>query len=76
MFNEEDETRFPEYIMRDLRERRGLEEDDTSEDNTINLYSKDKAYSEVMAWQGFKSWEWKMKKWIEDIYEVELKDKI
>src|SRR5690606_16914600 len=37
------EIKFPEHIMETLRERRGLSEEDTSEDSAINNYTKDEA---------------------------------
>lgn len=65
-------NKFPEYIMKYLRQRRGLEEDDCSEDNEINSYSSDEALEEVCNWEGLIGYASTIKRWIEDIYGVVL----
>lgn len=69
-----EENKFPDHIMETLRERRGLHEKDNSEDSAINNYTKDEAFKEVLAWQGFKGWDSQIKDWVKDIYEVILED--
>lgn len=68
----ETENRFSIDIMRILRQRLGLEEDDTSRDEEINTYSMDSAFREVLAWEGFFGYFGTIKGWIEDIYGVNL----
>lgn len=68
----EAENRFSIDIMRILRQRLGLDEDDTSRDAEINTYSMDSAFQEVLAWEGFFGYFGAIKGWIEDIYGVNL----
>ena len=65
---------YPEYIMRKLRQRLGLEEDDTSRDTEINMYSPNEAFEEILIWEGFIGWSEIIKSWIEDIYKVDLNE--
>ena len=44
-------------IMKDLRQRRGLEEDDTSEDQEILKMSGYEFFSEWLRWQGIYGYE-------------------
>ena len=66
------ENKYPEYIMRKLRQRRGLEEDDTSEDSDIGTLSPSEAFDEVCNWEGLIGYSSTIKRWIEDIYGVEI----
>ena len=50
-------AKFPEHIMRDLRNRIGLEPDDESKDDIINNYTSRKAFEESIAWW-LGDWEW------------------
>lgn len=64
---------YPEYIMRYLRQRDGLEEDDTSQDVRLNRLTKDDVFSEVIWWHGLiGGWPALIKRWIKDIYGVDL----
>ena len=63
---------YPEYIMKKLRQRLGLEENDTSMDMEINMYTPNEAFEEVLLWEGFVGWSGCFKMWIEDIYKVDL----
>lgn len=66
------ENKYPEYIMQDLRQRRGLEPDDTSEDKDINTLSPNEAFYEVCQWDGLLGYDSTIKNWIKDIYKVDL----
>lgn len=66
------ENKYPEDIMEILRQRLGLEEDDTSRDSEINTYTPSEAFEEVCNWEGFLGYASTIKSWIEDIYGIDL----
>ena len=66
-------NKYPEHIMAILRQRLGLKINDTSKDVEINLYSPNEAFEEVLLWEGFIGYFYTIKKWIKDIYGIELK---
>ena len=65
-------TNYPESILKILRQRIDLEEDDTSKDTLFLRYSKDKVLQEVLEWEGFIGYKNQIKEWIEQIYFVDL----
>ena len=65
-------NKFPENIMRYLRQRKGLEPDDTTCDNEINTLTPNEAFEEVLEWNGLIGYAYKIKRWIEDIYGIDL----
>lgn len=69
------ENKFPENIMEILRQRRDLEYVDTSEDEVINTYSAKMALDEVVGWELGGGWASTIIDWVEDIYQIELKEK-
>ena len=66
------ENRYPEYIMQKLRQRRGLEEDDVSEDSDINTLSPSESFDEVCNWEGLINYGSTIRGWINDIYGVRI----
>lgn len=65
--------RYPEYILRYLRQRKGLEEDDTHLDDKFQSMSPDHVFSEVLEWEGLLGgWDRQIKGWIHDIYGVDI----
>lgn len=66
---------YPEYILRTLRQREDLEETDTSMDDKFNNYSPNKAFKEMLEWEGIIGWDNTIKSWIRDIYGVDLNDR-
>jgi transcriptional regulator with GAF, ATPase, and Fis domain len=64
--------KYSEYIMRDLREHRDLEKDDTSKDEEIMKMSENEAFEEVLNWNGIIGYSHSIKNWIEEIYQVDL----
>lgn len=64
--------KYSEEIMEDLRQRRGLEREDTSQDKKIMEMSKDEALDEVATWNGLIGYGNTIKTWIEEIYGIEL----
>ena len=65
-------TRYPEYIMQKLRQRRDLEPEDKSEDEDINAMSPNEALDEVCMWEGLIDYGSTIREWVSDIYNVEL----
>jgi len=64
--------KYPDDIMEDLRQRRGLEEDDESEDNDIMQMSKSDVLDEVVTWNNLIHYGEPIKQWINDIYDIDL----
>ena len=59
---------YPEYIMRMLRQRLGLEPNDTSRDEELSLMTPSDAFEEVLEWNGLIGFSSTIKAWIEDTY--------
>lgn len=66
------ERRYPENIMKRCRQRLGLDEDDTSRDDEINLLSPKEAFEECLIWEGIIGYGDTILGWVEDIFEVKL----
>jgi hypothetical protein len=66
------EGKFEESIMEDLRQRRGLEEDDDSEDNEIMKMDLEEALDEVASWNGLIGYGNTIKRWVQEIYNIDL----
>lgn len=72
-YSEKDyDNKYPEYIMEDLRQRRGLEIDDESEDDEIISMNKEDVLDEVASWNGMIGYGNTIKEWVQDIYNVDL----
>ena len=67
-----EENRYPEHIMKVLRQRLGLDEDDTLRDDEINIYSTSEAFEEVLNWEGILGYASEIKYWIESIYGIDI----
>lgn len=65
-------SKYPEYIMKALRQRMGLDEDDTSKDESIMKMSKSRVIDEVCNWEGLINYGSVIRGWIEDVYEINL----
>ena len=65
-------NKYEEYIMRDLRQRLGLEPDDESKDDEIMLMSKDEAFESILEWEGIVGYASLNRSYVEDIYKVNL----
>lgn len=66
------ENKYPEDIMKTLRQRLGLKADDTSRDNLINSYSLSDAFDEMLKWEGIIGYTSTIKYFIESIYGIDL----
>lgn len=63
---------YPEYILKMLRQRDGLDEDDKSNDDVFNSYSHNEAFDQACNWEGLINYGCIIRDWIEDIYGVKL----
>jgi hypothetical protein len=66
--------KYPDYIMQKLRQRRGLEPYNTSQDADINLMSKHEAFGGCLEWEGIIGYEYAITYWIQDIYGIVLQE--
>jgi hypothetical protein len=65
---------YPEYILRKLRQREGLEEEDTSMDTELKNMSPSVAFNEVCTWEGLCGYGDTIEGWIADIYGIDLQE--
>lgn len=66
--------KYPENIMRMVRESLGLEPDDTSRDEKIEAMSKQSIFNRVCNWEGFIGAGDTIIKWINQIYGIDLNE--
>jgi len=64
--------KYPEYIMRSVRQRFGLEPDDTSRDKDIDVMSPIEVFDEWLGWQGIIGYCGTILSVVEDIFGVEI----
>lgn len=64
--------KYPEYIMKYLRQRRGLDPNDISQDDRIMKMSKEEALNDVASWNGLINYGYTIKSWVEQIYGIDL----
>jgi hypothetical protein len=69
-----EEIKYPEYILKAIRKRMGLEENDNSNDERINKMSKDNILNEYFSWHGIIGYGEEIKMVVEDIYKVDLNE--
>ena len=63
---------YPEHILKKLRQRWGLDEDDKSKDDVFNNYSPNEVLDEVCMWEGLIGYGPCIRGWIESIYGIDL----
>lgn len=64
---------YPEYILRDLRQRWGMKPDDTSRDEMFQSMEPRAVFGEVLTWNGLLGgWDRQIVGWIKDIFCVDL----
>ena len=69
----EAKERYPEYIIRYLRQRKGLNVDDTSHDEQLHAMSPSDVFAETLEWNGLLGgWDYQIKGWIKDIYGIDI----
>lgn len=66
---------YPEYILKYMRRRHGLEENDTHLDERIQNMSPSYVFSEILIWEGLLGgWDHQIKNWIKGIYGVDIEE--
>ena len=69
----EAKERYPEYIIRYLRQRKGLDADDTRLDKLFQSMSPSHVFSRVLERNGLSGgWDYQIKGWIKDIYGIDI----
>lgn len=63
---------YPENILEQLRQRDGLEKNDTFNDNSYNELPANTAFDECCTWYGLIGYGPVIRGWIKDIYGIEL----
>jgi hypothetical protein len=63
---------YPEYILKKVRQRQDLEQDDKSMDDKLNNMSPNNIFRNVCNWEGLIHMDEQIKYWILDIYGVDL----
>jgi hypothetical protein len=58
--------------MKQLRQRLGLEEDDTSRDDYLATLSLNEVFEEICNWNGLINYAYTIRSWIEDIYGISV----
>ena len=67
------ENTYGKEVMEALRQRRGLEPDDVSEDVDIMNMAKQDAFNEYCAWNGLlRGYGYSLLNVVEDIYDINL----
>lgn len=69
-----DKMKYPDSIMRCVRQYLGLAEMDTSKDLEIYKMSRNEVLNADCIWNGLKDYGCKIVGWIEDIWQIELKE--
>lgn len=67
-------NKYEEYIMKDLRQRLGLEPDDESKDDEIMSMSKDEVFESLLEWEGIIGYAGIIRSYVEDVYGVCLSE--
>ena len=65
---------YPEHIMETLRQRIGLEEDDTSRDEELQMLTPQEALNECLEWEGIDGYTSWILNVIRDTFKVKLKN--
>jgi len=61
-----------EYILKILRQRYKLDENDKSKDKDFIYLSANEVFEHVTTWEGLINYADTIKKWVNDIYKVDL----
>lgn len=64
---------YPEYIMKNVRQNLGLEENDTSMDKDIEVMSRKEVLERSLQWLGIIGYANRIISMVSDIYGVDLK---
>lgn len=65
--------KYPEYVLRYLRQRCGMKPDDTSRDDVFQRMKPSRVFEDVLSWNGLiGGWGSQIIGWIKDIFGVDL----
>ena len=64
---------YPEYILKVLRQREGMEEDDKSRDEEFQTLDPEYVFAECLEWEGLIHFETKIHCLIEGVYGIALR---
>lgn len=67
------ENKYPEYIMKKVRQMMNLDENDTSKDKEINSLFKQEVFERVLNWEGIIGYSHSLNSWIQDIFGIDLR---
>lgn len=73
LYQENNKNKYPEYIMKCVRQAMGYKEFDFTHDEEINNFSHDKILKYVCQWNNLINFSDSIKTWIQDIYKIDLK---
>lgn len=68
--------KYPEHILKIIRQNLDLDENDNSKDKIIEEMDKDEAFSKVCEWEGIIGFSEKIRDWYKDIYNSEDEIKV
>lgn len=74
MYCEIGSAKYPDHVMRILRERFDLDPDDISRDDEIDDMTASEVFESVLEWEGFGSYTDKIYLWIESIFGIDLQE--
>jgi len=66
------EKKYPDYIVRDVRQNMGLEPDDTSRDSEILTMTPAEIFDRGLEWQGIIGYSHRILSAIEEIFDINL----
>ena len=66
------ENRYPENIMRILRQRLDLDPKCNFRDREINIMTPNEAFEAILEWHGIIGYGSRIRGWIEDIYDLDF----
>lgn len=69
---ENNPNKYLEKIMECIRQRLGLEKEDTSRDKEINELSSQEVFEHICNWNGLIGYAYTIKSWIRDIYKIDI----
>jgi hypothetical protein len=74
-YTEKLEEKYPLHIIQNVRQRFGLEKNDTSTDEEILKMTSKDVFKEVVAWNGLLGgYDTTIKEWIKSIYGIDIDD--
>lgn len=68
--------KYPEYIMKDVRQSLGVEDDDTSRDSAIDEMDPMSVWTHYLIWNGIIGYEYKLHEAHDDIFNPEQDESV